>query len=1659
MKRFNGIVLLILMGIVVALGRAPEANAGLYNDDQEVTYKEYWISHKQFTAGCPTPLVNEKPNGSWYSEPDTLAKCPKSMKLNIPDGISNALKAELYVDLWRNYDTKSARLRINGHPSKIYASPVGYDWSRTPWIQEIPLNELFSSQDNTFLFWGESGKYHIHDVGLRVYYDDAHPIVPGGVNPDTTPPDGELVSIESLDASEDPIPAYDGGVLLANDNKIQLTAKVSGAAYVEFHAYYDGYDDDNDGETREWHSVNRNNWWPGGNDVLSSPGTGGTINHIGTIKTNSGLTDQEVSIIWDVPHVVNQSGIRFKIRVVDPNGNVRDAAGGATPDYTLIRNYPVVYYTMPDFDDYGLHMSGNRPDSVNYTFPLPNDFNPNQYSKAYLLGMYWRVPQFSLNGSGASSVREKWTNNSDIAGWITDPWSIGIKTLNKDSLLPGNNSITYLYGGGAGNFIEHPGPMIVLHGINTNAPDLFAPNVVSRSPVPDSTNIDIFEPVAVRLSDSGVGVDKNSIIMSVDNVGVTPVLSGPSNNLTLTYTPPEPYPTETDIRVTVYACDLLGNCMTSADEYYFKTEAPDLTPPVISNVLVNTTNNSATVTWMTDESATSKVEWGASINYEKPFVSDDELVTKHSLPLAGLQPEMTYNFRLTSTDFFGNTVTTGNLTFKTKRDPGAIISDEFAGCSLNTSIWSYVNPKNDSLLTLTGSGAQISVPAGTDHDLWRQGLQAPRLMQFVTNQDFDVEVKFDNTINKRTQTMGLLVQQDDNNWLRFNFQNDTSDPNPTNTLRVVSTVNNNASVVSTTPITVGAANYMRLNRAGDFWNVQYSTDGDNWLFVTTITRTLTMTEIGPFVGNTGDKPAIVGVIDYFENLADPLTGDDGLLELNITNVGVGTITRVPEKSNYQCNEEVELTAVPAPEWEFGGWSGAINSPNPTATIVMTQSVDVVATFTNDTPYTVNVDVVSQGDGVGGTVTKDPIKDTYLYGEVITLTATPTLGWSFAGWSGDFTGTDAEAGVSVDGDMNITATFVEDEYTIETLFIADGEGEGGTITVDPLQATYKYGDAVKLTLTLNPGWTFIGWEGEGVSGTNLVLDLTMTQNVVAIAHIAQARYAFDLEIINNGDSGNSGNGVILDPEPDPVLGTYGYGQTITLVASADLGWEFGGWGGALIGMEITKTLLITQDNVVSATFNQLQYELVVSAAGPGSVVVEPQKDYYVYGDVVTLTPVPEKGFEFLQWTGDATGEQNPLPLVITQDYAVEAVFQVDTTPIEILDYSVEVFGGTVAVVSWTTDVPGTSRVDYGETAFYEDGSESKDDLVTQHKLTLTGLKPETFYHFQIESRDEDGNSVLSDDLTFSTSSSSGLVSDDFSSCELNDRWTFINPLNDGSYSLGANGQSAEVTVPASDDVIHNVWTTGIDAPRLMQPANDTDLSVEVKFDSAINEGGAWQGLLIEQKDGSFIRYNFYKRTLSDGSQPELVIHAYSYKVGSGDQPKSEGGASKRIPDRTGPMYMRIVRTGDEWQLFYSFDATNWTKTAEFTFDMQVDRVGFFAGNNKLFGKIPGHTAVVDYFFNTAAPIVPEDSFYNITSSVEEGSGNIQFQPDKPGYYCGEEVIVTATGSPGWSFIGWGGDLSGSNPTRSLIVDGDKNITARFQQGAATYRQFLPSVHKP
>ncbi len=76
----------------------------------------------------------------------------------------------------------------------------------------------------------------------------------------------------------------------------------------------------------------------------------------------------------------------------------------------------------------------------------------------------------------------------------------------------------------------------------------------------------------------------------------------------------------------------------------------------------------------------------------------------------------------------------------------------------------------------------------------------------------------------------------------------------------------------------------------------------------------------------------------------------------------------------------------------------------------------------------------------------------------------------------------------------------------------------------------------------------------------------------------------------------------------------------------------------------------------------------------------------------------------------------------------------------------------ATVSWGTNVPGTSQVDYGPTTSYGSSSPLDSGMVTSHSEALGGLTASTTYHYRVKSKDGSGTLATSGDFTFTTTAS-------------------------------------------------------------------------------------------------------------------------------------------------------------------------------------------------------------------------------------------------------------------------------------------------------------------
>ena len=75
--------------------------------------------------------------------------------------------------------------------------------------------------------------------------------------------------------------------------------------------------------------------------------------------------------------------------------------------------------------------------------------------------------------------------------------------------------------------------------------------------------------------------------------------------------------------------------------------------------------------------------------------------------------------------------------------------------------------------------------------------------------------------------------------------------------------------------------------------------------------------------------------------------------------------------------------------------------------------------------------------------------------------------------------------------------------------------------------------------------------------------------------------------------------------------------------------------------------------------------------------------------------------------------------------------------------------TSAKITWTTNVPADSQVEYGRTNDYGSNSLLDTTLVTRHSVNLTGLNRGTTYHYRVYSRNGAGIRAVSADFIFKT----------------------------------------------------------------------------------------------------------------------------------------------------------------------------------------------------------------------------------------------------------------------------------------------------------------------
>jgi hypothetical protein len=416
-------------------------------------------------------------------------------------------------------------------------------------------------------------------------------------------------------------------------------------------------------------------------------------------------------------------------------------------------------------------------------------------------------------------------------------------------------------------------------------------------------------------------------------------------------------------------------------------------------------------------------------------------------------------------------------------------------------------------------------------------------------------------------------------------------------------------------------------------SVNKNPDQATYTYGTNVTLTANATIGWTFGSWSGDASGTSSptTVNMTGNKAVTATFNQNVYTLTTNVVGIGSVNR-NNNGSYHYNDVVQLTAVPTIGWTFDHWSGDLTGSTNPDTLTITGDMVVTATFTQNT-YTLNTTV----EGSGSIIVNNT--GSLHYGDIVQLTANPTVGWTFDHWKGSLIGSTNPATLTITGDMAVTANFTQNVYTLSVNVV----GAGCNVTRDN-NGPYHYNDVVHLTANAAIGWTFSHWS-DNLTGSPNPATLTITGNTVVTATFTQDQYTLTITI--------TGSGTV---DKNPLQATYTYGTIVTLTANPAAGWSFDSWSGAVSGTTSPTTINMTGSKSVNATFIRNTYTLttLIDPIGSGSVTLNITGPYN-YNDVVLLTASANPNWIYHYWSGNLAGSANPTTLIMTSNFTVTAHF--------------------------------------------------------------------------------------------------------------------------------------------------------------------------------------------------------------------------------------------------------------------------------------------------------------------------------------------------------------------------------------------------------------------
>lgn len=428
----------------------------------------------------------------------------------------------------------------------------------------------------------------------------------------------------------------------------------------------------------------------------------------------------------------------------------------------------------------------------------------------------------------------------------------------------------------------------------------------------------------------------------------------------------------------------------------------------------------------------------------------------------------------------------------------------------------------------------------------------------------------------------------------------------------ITVVNNlfycNFDKTGTTALTPVKVNEEYRDEALIDYNLYYSPDPAARLIRINYGRHYAFSEWTEYVAETGydsNSPAPADPL-----FIDPASGDFRLRE---GSPAIGAGTPVPGIARDKDGNAFDAVSPSVGAYAFGGTGGT------------------------DPQYTLDLAAAN------GTIQANPDQDVYDAGAAVTLTAIPDDGFVFYTWVGDIESAENPVVIVMNSDRHIEAQFtpVYTPHDIPVMTLVEGNG---TVVRTPDQGAYVPGTVVRLATVPGPGYRFAGWSGDITSADN---PLMVTIGTAALSLVA----TFERIPVAVEAATSEGGSVTRTPD----LGTYYYGDTVTLTATPADGYAFDGWTGDISSTDNPLEVTLTRNLSLQATFTPTALRVRIASAAGGAVALDPDKASYQPGETVVISATPEVGHRFVRWMGDVESSDPVLTLTLESDIALRPEF--------------------------------------------------------------------------------------------------------------------------------------------------------------------------------------------------------------------------------------------------------------------------------------------------------------------------------------------------------------------------------------------------------------------